>query len=177
MIDYSHMKKSVIIVMGVEDTEFSCPYYRLLEAGFAVDVAAKGKKNAPGKWDLPIPTTVDAESIRGTCYDLVVVSSGYEFPDRVRQMANRLEFLRAFESKKKIIPSVWHGPWVFISAGIVRGRRMTCYPGCKDDLINAGALYEDVPVVAGVNLVMVPHFRNNPEWLKATLAACSASFE
>ena len=49
----------------------------------------------------------------------------------------------------KVIASVCHGPWVLISAGIVRGRRLTCYPGCADDLINAGALYEAAPVVVG----------------------------
>lgn len=166
------MKKAVIIIAaGVEDTEFAYPYYRLQEAGFTVDVATKGKKDTTGKWGLPIPATVDAESIREPDYDLVVVPGGYESPDRVRQIKNVLEFLRAFDTKKKIISSVCHGPWVLVSAGIVRGRRMTCYPGCKDDLINAGAHYEEVPVVTDANIVTSPHFRNNPEWLKATLEA------
>jgi protease I len=100
-----------------------------------------------------------------------VVPGGYESPDRVRQIGNVLEFLRGFDANKKIISSVCHGPWVLISAGIVRGRRMTCYPGCKDDLINAGAIYEAAPVVTDLNIVTAPHFRNNPEWLKATLSA------
>jgi protease I len=76
---------------------------------------------------------------------------------------------RAFDAAGKVISSVCHGPWVLISAGIVRGRRLTCYPGCADDLINAGALYEEAPVVVDRNIVTAPHFRNNPEWLRATL--------
>jgi protease I len=166
------MKKAVIIIsIGVEDTEFAYPYYRLQEAGFSVDVATKGKKDTTGKWGLPITATVDAETISEADYDLVVVPGGYESPDRVRQIGNVLEFLRGFDANKKIISSVCHGPWVLISAGIVRGRRMTCYPGCKDDLINAGAIYEASPVVTDLNIVTAPHFRNNPEWLKATLSA------
>lgn len=166
------MQKAVIILAaGVEDTEFAYPYYRLQEAGFAVDVATKGKKDTAGKWGLPIAATVDAETIKEPDYDLVVVPGGYESPDRVRQIKNVLELLRAFDAKGKIISSVCHGPWVLVSAGIVRARRLTCYPGCKDDLINAGAHYVDAPVVTDRNIVTAPHFRNNPEWLKATLEA------
>lgn len=164
------MKKAVIILAaGVEDTEFAYPYYRLQEAGFAVDVATKGRKPTTGKWGLPIEATVDAETIRDADYDLVVVPGGYESPDRVRQIKHVLAFLRAFDAAGKVISSVCHGPWVLVSAGIVRGRRVTCYPGCADDLINAGALYEAAPVLVDRNIVTAPHFRNNPEWLKATL--------
>ena len=166
------MKKAVIIIAaGVEDTEFSYPYYRLQEAGFTVDVATKGKKDTTGKWGLPIPATVDADMIEDQEYDLVVIPGGYESPDRVRQIKNVLKLLQAFDQQGKVISSVCHGPWVLISAGIVKGRRMTCYAGCKDDLINAGAIYEDVDVVADGNIVTAPHFRNNPEWLVSTLAA------
>lgn len=164
------MKKAVIILAaGVEDTEFAYPYYRLQEAGFSVDVATKGKKSTTGKWGLPIEANVDAETIRDADYDLVVIPGGYESPDRVRQIKNVLAFLRAFDAAGKVIASVCHGPWVLVSAGIVRGRRVTCYPGCADDLINAGALYEAAPVRVDRNIVTAPHFRNNPEWLKATL--------
>jgi protease I len=166
------MKRAVIILaQGVEDTEFAYPYYRLQEAGFTVDVATKGQINVTGKWGLPIPATVDAEKISESDYELVVVPGGYESPDRVRQIKNVLALLRDFDAKGKVISSVCHGPWVLISAGIVRGRRVTCYPGCKDDLINAGAVYLDAPVVTDRNLVTSPHFRNNPEWMRETLAA------
>lgn len=169
------MKKAVIILAsGVEDTEFAYPYYRLQEAGFAVDVATKGQINVTAKCGLPITATVDAEKISAADYDLAVVPGGYESPDRVRQIANVLAFLRDFDAQGKIISSVCHGPWVLISARIVRGRRMTCYPGCKDDLINAGADYVEAPVVTDRNLVTAPHFRNNPEWMRETLAAYAA---
>jgi len=166
------MKKAVIVLAtGVEDTEFAYPYYRLQEAGFQVDVATKGKKDTAGKWGLPIPATVDADSIREGDYEIIVIPGGYESPDRVRQIKNVLQVLRDFDAKNKLIASVCHGPWVLVSAGIVKGRKMTCYPGCKDDLINAGALYAEQPVVVDRNLVTAPHFRNNPEWMRETLQA------
>jgi protease I len=166
------MKNAVIIIAaGVEDTEFAYPYYRLQEEEFRVEVATKGKKDTIGKWGLPIPATVDAETISECDYDLAVIPGGYESPDRVRQIGNVLSFLQAFDQAGKVISSVCHGPWVLISAGIVKGRRMTCYAGCKDDLINAGAIYEAAGVVTDGNIVTAPHFRNNPEWMAATIVA------
>jgi protease I len=58
---------------------------------------------------------------------------------------------------------------VLISAGIVKGKKMTCYVGCKDDLINAGANYKNVNVISDGNIVTAPHFRDNAAWLKETL--------
>ena len=169
------MKKAIIFVdQGVEDTEFAYPYYRLQEAGFHVDTATKGKRDIPGKWGVPIVATVDADKAKDSDYQLAIVPGGYESPDRVRQIVNVLEFLRAFDRQGKVISSVCHGPWVMVSAGIVQGRHMTCYPGCKDDLINAGAIYEAKAVVTDRNLVTAPHFRNNPEWMAATIAAYTA---
>ena len=166
------MKKAVIIIEnGVEDTEFAYPYYRVQEEGFRVDVATKGARNQAGKWGLPIVATADSEKLNGDDYDLLVIPGGYESPDRVRQIPRVLEVVRAFDSSQRVIASVCHGPWVLISAGIVRGRRMTCYPGCKDDLINAGALYEEASVVTDRNIVTAPHFRNNAEWMRAVLDA------
>ncbi|MCL4512108.1 MAG: type 1 glutamine amidotransferase [Bacteroidetes bacterium] len=165
------MYKAVItIANGVEDAEFIYPYYRLQEADFSVDVATKKRADVVAKNGLPIAATVDAEQIREADYDLIVVPGGYESPDRVRQIENVLQVVRDFDAKGKLIASVCHGPWVLISAGIVKDRRMTCYPGCKDDLINAGAKYEAAPVVVDRNIVTSPHFRDNAAWMKETVS-------
>jgi protease I len=113
---------------------------------------------------------VDAEQIMEADYDLLIIPGGYESPDRVRQIKNVLNLVKEFNVKGKLIASICHGPWVLISAGIVKGRKMTCYAGCKDDLINAGAEYVETPVVVDGNIVTSPHFRDNAAWMKQTLA-------
>jgi protease I len=40
-----------------------------------------------------------------------------------------------------------------ISAGIYRGIRVTGSPGIRDDLVNAGALFEDAPLVVDRHFV------------------------
>ena len=165
------MKKKALIVVGpaVEDTEFAYPYYRLQEDGFIVDVASDGAKPIIAKHGLPIACNIDIKKISSLEYDLLIVPGGLESPDRLRQIPELLQFIKDFDYQGKVIGSICHGPWVLISAGIVKGKRMTIYQGCKDDLINAGAIYEDTAVVRDKNLVTAPHFRDNSIWVKEIL--------
>lgn len=164
------MSKAVIIVgPGFEDSEFIYPFYRLQEAGFAVDVCTSSDKEVKGKHGISAGPTVMINDLAAGKWDLVVIPGGHEGPDRVRQVPEILKFVQASCQAKKIISSVCHGPWVMVSAGIMKGKKATCYKGCKDDLINAGAEYLDEPVVVDGNLVTAQHFRDNPAWMKATL--------
>ena len=164
------MKKAVIFVgPAVEDTEFAYPFYRLQEDDFTVDVASNGGGDVIAKHGLPIKVNADVKKVKAEDYDLLVVPGGLESPDRLRQIPEVLQFIRDMDAAGKVIASVCHGPWVLLSAGIVKGKKMTCYVGCKDDLINAGADYQNVNVISDGNLVTAPHFRDNAAWLKETL--------
>ena len=169
------MKKAVIITaQGFQDEEFIYPYYRLLEEGFHVDVATKDKAVAYGKYKIPANPTRDVKDLKEEEYDLVVLPGGFEAPDRVRQIPEVLVFVRKMYEKGKVVAAICHGPWVMISAGIMKGKRGTCYVGMTDDMRNAGAIYEDSPVVIDQNLVTAPHFRNNGDWMKAVLGVLAA---
>lgn len=165
------MLKRAVIVVGpaVEDTEFAYPFYRLQEDGFTVDTASNGAVDVIAKHGLPIKANADIKKLNPKDYDLLVVPGGLESPDRLRQIPEMLQFIRDMHAAGKVISSVCHGPWVLLSAGIVKGKKMTCYVGCKDDLINAGADYQNVNVISDGNIVTAPHFRDNAAWLKETL--------
>jgi protease I len=166
------MNKAIIIIgPGFEDSEFLYPFYRLQEAGYAVDVACWADKPAVGKYGVPAAPNVKLADLSADSYDVVVVPGGHESPDRVRQIPEALALIREMDKKKRVISSVCHGPWVLVSAGVVKGRRATCYKGCRDDLANAGADWVDEPVVTDGNMVTAQHFRDNAEWMKQTLLA------
>lgn len=163
-------KRAVIVTgPGFQDEEFIYPYYRLLEAGFRVDVATKGKAVVCGKYGIPANPTTDTKDLREEDYDLVILPGGHEAPDRVRQDKSVLTFVRQMHEKQKMVGAICHGPWILISADLVRNRKATCYVGMSDDLKNAGALYVDAPVVEDENLVTAPHYRNNGDFMKAIL--------
>lgn len=164
------LKKAVIVVgPSVEDTEFCYPFYRLAEDGFTIDVASNGGIDVIAKHGLPIKVNKNIKQLNHEDYDMLVIPGGLESPDRLRQIPEMLKFIQDMNTEGKVISSVCHGPWVLISAGIVKGKKMTCYVGCKDDLINAGADYQNVSVISDGNIVTAPHFRDNAIWIKETL--------
>lgn len=163
-------RRAVIVTgPGFQDEEFIYPYYRLLEAGFRVDVATKDKAVARGKYGIPVNPTTDTKDLREEDYDLVILPGGHEAPDRVRQDKNVLEFVRQMNEKRKVVAAICHGPWILISANVIKGRKATSYVGIADDMRNAGAFYMDAPVVEDENLVTSPHYRNNGDFMKAVL--------
>lgn len=164
------MKKAVIITgANFQDEEFIYPFYRLQEAGFQVDVAVDNKEIVKGKYGVPARPTVDAKDLKEEDYDLVVLPGGHEAPDRVRQITEVLKFVKEMNNKNKVISSICHGPWIMISAGIVKGRKVSGYIAIKDDIQNAGAEYIDAPVVVDGNFVTSPHYKYNGDWMRETL--------
>lgn len=164
------MKRAVIITgPNFQDEEFIYPFYRLQEAGFHVNVAVKGKEAVKGKYGVPAKPTIDVTELRESDYDLVVLPGGHEAPDRVRQIKEVLTFVKAMNDKNKVISSICHGPWIMISAGIVKGRTVSGYIAIKDDIQNAGANYVEAPVVVDGNFVTSPHYKYNGDWMRETL--------
>lgn len=165
-------RKAVIITaQGFQDEEFVYPYYRLLEAGFAVDVATKGKAPAYGKFGVPARPTIDTEELSADRYDLVLLPGGFEAPDRVRLLPEVLAFVREMDARGKLVAAICHGPWVLISAEITKGRRMTAYWSIEADVRNSGAEYRHKePVVVDGNLITSPHYNNNGDFMKAVIA-------
>lgn len=164
-------KRAVIITaQGFQDEEFVYPFYRLLEGGFEVDVATKDKMPVFGKFGVPARPNISTDELKAENYDLVLLPGGFEAPDRVRLLPEVLEFVRQMDGQKKLIAAICHGPWILISAAIVRGRKMTAYWSIEADVRNAGAVYQHKePVVIDGNLITSPHYNNNGDFMKAVL--------
>ena len=165
-------KRAVIITaQGFQDEEFVYPYYRLLEADFRVDVATKDKAPVFGKFGIPARPTVSTDELKSDNFDLVLLPGGFEAPDRVRLLPEVLEFVRQMDQQKKLIAAICHGPWILISAGITKGRKMTAFWSIEADIRNSGADYQHkVPVVIDGNLITSPHYNNNGDFMKAVVA-------
>ena len=170
------LRATVITAEGFEDEEVIYPVIRLKEAGFTVDIATKDARLVNGRLNFPLElivryygALVDAKKLKTKDYDLVLIPGGFEAPDRVRQIPEILEFVKQMHKQKKIVAAFCHGPWVLISAGILKGKRATCYPGIKDDLKNAGAIYLDQPSVTDENIITARHPKDVTDLMKAIL--------
>lgn len=161
----------IIPGQGFQDEEYIYPYYRLLEAGCAVEVATGSGQTVTGKFGAPARATMATPDLDPDRFDLVMIPGGFEGPDRVRLLPEVLDFLRGMDARGKLIAAICHGPWVLISAGITRGRKMTAYWSIEADLRNSGADYQHkVPVVVDGNFITSPHYANNSDFMKAVVA-------
>ena len=139
----------ILIFVGddYEDLELWYPKLRLEAAGHrAVLAGAEANHEYRGKNGYPCRSEVAIAGLRSTDFAGVVIVGGW-MPDKLRRDPKVLSIVRELDAAKKLIASICHGPWINISAGIVRGVRMTSTPGIKDDLVNAGAIWEDAPTV------------------------------
>jgi len=155
-----------------EDLELWYPVLRLREEGAEVVVAGLGAQTYHGKYGLPAETDANVDDLDMRDFDAILVVGGWA-PDKLRRSEKVLELVRSADADGKLLGVICHGGWVPASAGILKGRIMTCTPGIKDDVMNAGAEYVDEPVVIDGNLVTARRPPDLPAYGAALVEALS----
>jgi protease I len=173
---YKHAMR-ILLLLGdeYEDLELWYPKLRLQEAGAAVTVAGQeaGRVYA-GKHGYPCKADVALSSVDAASFDGIVVPGGF-MPDKLRRDPLVLKLVQDFAKTGKLVAAICHGGWIPISAGVYRGVRVTGSLGIKDDLINAGALFEDAAVVVDRHFVSSRKPDDLPEFLTGILRVLKGS--
>jgi len=188
-------KKVVIIVANeFEDIELLYPILRLSEEGADIVVVPipldyhthtrpyLRDKPVTGRFGHTVPIGVMAEGNRYSVkqfaeitadgLDCLLFPGGYS-PDGLRIHEGVLNLIRECYQKGKIVAAICHGPWMFISAGIVRGKKVVSYAPVREDLVNAGATFLDVPAVRDGNMICGRVPDDLPEFCQEIIAALS----
>ena len=156
-----------------EDLELWVPYYRLREEGAEVTVVGTGSSRTyTSKHGYPVEVNKKAKEIDMSKYDGVVIPGGYA-PDLMRRYPEMVKIVREAHQKGKVIAAICHAGWMLVSAGIVKGKKVTGFFAIKDDLINAGASYVDEEVVKDRNLITSRKPDDLPAFCKAMIEALS----
>jgi protease I len=157
-----------------EDLELWYPRIRLEEEGYSCIVAApESEKEYMGKSGYPCVSHMEFGEAEADDFDALVIPGGYA-PDRMRRYHKVLEITRNFHRQGKCIAFICHAGWVPISAGILQGKRATSFEAIKDDMINAGAIWEDKEVVIDGNLVSSRTPYDLPYFCKAIIKVVSS---
>jgi protease I len=163
---------AILIEDMYNEFEFWYPYYRMKEAGAKVTVIGSGVivKEYHSKIGMPATAGVTAESISASDFDAVIIPGGYA-PDRMRRNPAMVKLVRDSFTQGKIVAAICHAGWVLISAGILKGKKATCVPSIKDDMVNAGAIYLDQEVVREGNLITSRSPDDLPSFCREIIAA------
>ena len=151
-----------------EDMELMYPKYRLEEAGYRVVIAGpKADQKYVGKHGYPCNSDASLAEVEERDFVGVICPGGWA-PDKLRRMDKVKSLVRQFHESGKLVAAICHGGWMPISAGVYGGVRVTGSLGIKDDLVNAGAIFEDAAVVVDRHFVS----SRKPDDLPAFMAAC-----
>ena len=152
-MDLKGKRIAIFVDNFYQEMEVWYPLFRFQEAGAeVVTVGAKAGEIYKSKVGYPVTCDKSYDSVNASQFDGVVVPGGYA-PDHIRRHAQANQFVRDMDRQGKLVASICHGPWVLCSAGILKKRRATSFFAIKDDVVNAGAIWEDAEVVVDGNLV------------------------
>ncbi|WP_406656674.1 type 1 glutamine amidotransferase domain-containing protein [Methanolobus sp. ZRKC2] len=146
------MKALLFGADGFEDLELFYPFHRLKEEEVDVRIASMKKGKIKGKHGYSADVDVTFADVDPSDYGLLIISGG-KGPEKMRLDDHALSITRYFFRENKPVAAICHGPQVLISAGVIKGRKATSWPGIIDDLKAAGAQVYDEKVVVDGNLV------------------------
>lgn len=183
--------KQILMIVGdfVEDYEAMVPFQMLQMVGHQVHAVCPGKQAgetvATAIHDFEGHQTysekpghnfrinADFTDVDPDEYDALIIPGG-RAPEYLRLNQQVIEIVRAFETAKKPIAAVCHGPQLLAAAGVLEGKACSAYPAVAPEIAAAGGKYVDASEqfdnahIDG-NLVTAPAWPAHPKWIKAFL--------
>ena len=189
------MKSAKILLLAgdfVEDYEIMVPFQALQMVGHSVDAICPGKKNGEQvrtaihdfegdqtyseKRGHNFTLNATFDEVTPADYDALVVPGG-RAPEYLRLNARVLDIVRHFDKERKPIAALCHGPQLLAAAGVLKGRKLNCYPACAPEIGLAGGTFVSLEMTDAMvdgKLVTGPAWPAHPAWLAKFLDVLDA---
>jgi protease I len=168
-------KKIAVLVDNMyQEMEIWYPLYRFQEAGATViTVGPVAGQAYLSKLGYPCTCQKSYDEVKAADFDGVVIPGGYA-PDHIRRHPKAIQFVKDINANRGLIAAICHGPWVLCSTSAMKGKHVTCFFAIKDDVVNAGGIYEDAEVVVDGNLVTSRKPEDLPAFCRASIAVLTS---
>lgn len=189
------MKSAKILLLAgdfVEDYEIMVPFQALQMVGHSVDAICPGKKKGEQvrtaihdfegdqtyseKRGHNFTLNATFDEVTPADYDALVVPGG-RAPEYLRLNARVLDIVRHFDKERKPIAALCHGPQLLAAAGVLKGRKLNCYPACAPEIVLAGGTFVSLEMTDAMvdgKLVTGPAWPAHPAWLAKFLDVLDA---
>ena len=190
-------KKKILMLAGdyVEDYEIVVPFHALQMVGHTVHAVCPGKKS--GEY---VPTSIHDfegdqtytekrghnfslnatfDQVKPEDYDALIIPGG-RAPEYIRMNARVLEIVRYFMKENRPVAAICHAAQVLAAAGVLKGRKCSCYPATGPDVTLAGGTFVAVAMTEAVvdgNLVSGPAWPALQAWLAKFLTVLGTKIE
>lgn len=148
---------AILVADGFEESELTEPRHALEEAGAITRIVSPraGKIRAAhagqegGQYDVGLAlSAADPQD-----FDALLLPGG-EANGRVMGASDEAQaFVRGMHEQGKPIAAICHGSNLLINAGLAQGHSITGASDLQRDAIQAGARWEDKPVVVDANII------------------------
>ena len=153
MSDVKGKKIAVLLEKFYEDLELWYPVLRLREAGCEVKIGGpKVGETYLAKHGYPAKADTSMHEVSASDFDGVIIPGGYS-PDHMRRHKAMIDFVTDAAKQGKVLAAICHGPWMLCSAKCLKGKKVTGFFAIRDDVENAGGIWEDQAVVIDGNIV------------------------
>jgi protease I len=189
------MKSAKILVLAgdfVEDYEIMVPFQALQMVGHTVDAVCPGKKKGEQvrtaihdfegdqtyseKRGHNFTLNATFDEVNPASYDALVIPGG-RAPEYLRLNQKVLDIVRQFDREGKPIAALCHGPQLLAAAGVLKGRKLNCYPACAPEIGLAGGTFVSLEMTDAMvdgKLVTGPAWPAHPAWLAKFLDVLDA---
>jgi protease I len=189
------MKSAKILVLAgdfVEDYEIMVPFQALQMVGHVVEAVCPGKKKGEQvrtaihdfegdqtyseKRGHNFTLNATFDEVNPASYDALVVPGG-RAPEYLRLNQKVLDIVRHFDKEGKPIAALCHGPQLLAAAGVLKGRKLNCYPACAPEIGLAGGTFVSLDMTDAMvdgKLVTGPAWPAHPAWLAKFLDVLDA---
>ncbi len=162
---------AVLVEKFYEDLELWYPVLRLREAGCEVQIVGpRAGETYASKHGYPARADVAASDVRPADLDAVIIPGGYS-PDHMRRCPAMVDLVAQAAQMGKVLAAICHGPWVLCSARCLSGRKVTGFFAIRDDVVNAGGVWQDAPCVRDGNIVTSRTPDDLPAFMQGIFAA------
>jgi len=174
MSELAGKRVAMLVEEGFEDRELTGPLDALRAKGAVVTLVGPtaGAQFHGKRGEATVRSDVAAGAAKMTDFDALVIPGGHA-PDKMRMRHAMVDLARDAIESGKPVAAICHGPQVLISANVLRGRTLTCWPSIAIDVKNAGGLYVDKPVVEDGNLITSRKPDDVPAFSEAIIRALS----
>jgi protease I len=183
--------KKILMLVGdfVEDYEVMVPFQALLAVGHVVHAVCPGKKSGEivrtaihdfegdqtysEKRGHNFTLNASFDDVQAEGYDALVIPGG-RAPEYIRLNPKVIEIVRHFTDSGKPVAAICHGAQVLAAAGVLKGKKCSCYPAVGPDVQLSGGQFVDIAVDKAFregNLVTAPAWPAHPQWIALFLEA------
>jgi protease I len=178
MADLSGRTVAIVVADFIEDAELTTPRDELRKAGAEVRVySVDGEQVQTVDHDTEPNQRIEVDGslddLDVEAVDALVVPGGTVNADKLRVDERAQQIAREVAGSGKPLAVICHGPWLLVSAGLVKGKRLTSYHSLRTDVHNAGGDWVDEEVVIDDNLITSRDPDDLPAFVKALEDALS----